>query len=748
MTLDSAGWTPQSVLRPQYLKAGTKPTGRVELKRLDEQLGRLKKADKWAAAVELLEGARRRELEPSKLLTFNVVLGTLAVHRQWRDALEFFSLYAQRGLFADIVSVGSLLGALAVRGSPWWLGVACFSRLRHTGLRVTSLVKNACMKLAAIGGQWRRVRQSLADYAGEGLLPNRSSFNHVLGCCQHGGKWADAIQLVRLLRAAFLSADAMSYASALHALRTAKKWRSSVWALADMSTKALQPCFFEFNIVLQACDQASQDSDIVGRILESMESALVAINAQTFNHVIAMCAGSERWRRGCYYLGRMRRSGIRYTGPSYLHKVSCSRRSSWELMLTALASSADDGVVSDRVLYSSVLKFLRWPLAMRVLSSIFAAGHKCASPTYNQIMLRSQGDGWTTALDLHSEMKASAMRVCEISRTSLVTSCCSNGKPDLTSVGDNMRQHGSRWGLLVEYLSELHQASTPRCLQMYNSVIGELGNCEEWRCALGLLRELKHSKLEPWMSTYAQALRTCTEEGHCANLFEHYTAADEPQRSLVFLLALQWLESEDMLDDRLFTLSSQLLWTWGKEIDGSVKSPPVQSLDRGSEIWDDSTGPAPHVIEERKHVLAVWKPPGWTVTVNDPFASAASPRWGAMHAARVPSNAYALPAWISYTLADRSAVAQDPQVQFGVLHRLDRGTTGPVLCAKTYQGYLQARLHFAARRIRKVYVCLVRGHVDLEEPWVIKAPLDTVGSPGNWRSQVCMSGRPACTEVV
>merc|ERR1712037_574014 len=82
----------------------------------------------------------------------------------------------------------------------------------------------------------------------------------------------------------------------------------------------------------------------------------------------------------------------------------------------------------------------------------------------------------------------------------------------------------------------------------------------------------------------------------------------------------------------------------------------------------------------------------------------------------------------------------------GIVHRLDWQTSGVLLCATSYQGYYAAKLQFAARRVRKRYVCLCHGHMPSELRW-LQGSLLAVLQRNAWRSIVVADGARACTEV-
>eukprot|EP00408_Alexandrium_pacificum_P008532 CAMPEP_0171208408 /NCGR_PEP_ID=MMETSP0790-20130122/28072_1 /TAXON_ID=2925 /ORGANISM="Alexandrium catenella, Strain OF101" /LENGTH=455 /DNA_ID=CAMNT_0011674001 /DNA_START=1 /DNA_END=1366 /DNA_ORIENTATION=- len=122
----------------------------------------------------------------------------------------------------------------------------------------------------------------------------------------------------------------------------------------------------------------------------------------------------------------------------------------------------------------------------------------------------------------------------------------------------------------------------------------------------------------------------------------------------------------------------------------------------------------PRVLVEQTHVLVLAKPPGWTVTVNfDDWRE--ERREEAQVAQGVASNKVGadrdprsrrVQDWVAENLGPLFPVLQDGRAQHGLVHRLDRETSGVLLVAKSYQGLELSRLQFVARRVLKEYVCL------------------------------------------
>ncbi|CAE7833839.1 unnamed protein product [Symbiodinium sp. CCMP2592] len=80
--------------------------------------------------------------------------------------------------------------------------------------------------------------------------------------------------------------------------------------------------------------------------------------------------------------------------------------------------------------------------------------------------------------------------------------------------------------------------------------------------------------------------------------------------------------------------------------------------------------------------------------------------------------------------------------------RLDVNTSGAVLCAKSYKGYLFAQLQFLARRVRKEYVCVCSGWLGPSTRWLQASLLEVEdGESNDARSIVSERGRLSKTEI-
>lgn len=86
----------------------------------------------------------------------------------------------------------------------------------------------------------------------------------------------------------------------------------------------------------------------------------------------------------------------------------------------------------------------------------------------------------------------------------------------------------------------------------------------------------------------------------------------------------------------------------------------------------------------------------------------------------------------------------DGDTRFGIVHRLDRATSGVMVCAKNQETLSHLQKQFGARTVKKTYNAVVSGHLDLHEA-VIDIPLErNPNAPATYRPG--KSGKSAITE--
>lgn len=170
-------------------------------------------------------------------------------------------------------------------------------------------------------------------------------------------------------------------------------------------------------------------------------------------------------------------------------------------------------------------------------------------------------------------------------------------------------------------------------------------------------------------------------------------------------------------------------------------------------------GSQPCIIHQHPDLCVLWKPPGWSVTVGG--GGGRGEEWEETSAGAELGRP--LQEWVEESLGLACPIARDSVAQHGILHRLDRDTSGVLALATSYRGYHAAHLCFTAKGVRKDYVCLCWGHLPLGtgcpvvqrwepgEGLMLTAPLTTVAL-GSVRRSVAAgpgeAGREARTEVL
>lgn len=145
----------------------------------------------------------------------------------------------------------------------------------------------------------------------------------------------------------------------------------------------------------------------------------------------------------------------------------------------------------------------------------------------------------------------------------------------------------------------------------------------------------------------------------------------------------------------------------------------------------------PGIIFENKELLAVDKPSGLLVhgvRVNS--------------ARRKDEIRAAEPTLVDWLLARRPEIAgvgDDPAERPGIVHRLDKATSGVIVVAKTQQAFLHLKSLFQEHRIRKTYFALVFG-VPRDLRGTIDAPIGI--RTGSLKRSIHASkmAKPAVTE--
>ncbi|BEL09001.1 RluA family pseudouridine synthase [Actinoplanes sichuanensis] len=194
----------------------------------------------------------------------------------------------------------------------------------------------------------------------------------------------------------------------------------------------------------------------------------------------------------------------------------------------------------------------------------------------------------------------------------------------------------------------------------------------------------------------------------------------------------------DQAVSRLFGLSRTAAATLVESGDALVDGVPrlkSEKVTAGS--WLEVTLPSPvappAVVAEPVHGLGIIYSDDDIVVVDKPVGVAAH-----------PSPGWTGPTVIGGLAAMGQNVATSGAAERqGVVHRLDVGTTGLMVVAKSEQAYTVLKRAFKEREVEKRYHAVVQGHLDPLRG-TIDAPIDRHPT-ADWKFAVMSSGKPSVT---
>lgn len=120
----------------------------------------------------------------------------------------------------------------------------------------------------------------------------------------------------------------------------------------------------------------------------------------------------------------------------------------------------------------------------------------------------------------------------------------------------------------------------------------------------------------------------------------------------------------------------------------------------------------PKILYEDKDLLLVDKPAGWLVH-------------GVYHKGEAKHNEETLVDWIAKKYPEIKDIGDVPAQRGGIVHRLDRETSGVMVIARTQESFTYLKKLFQTRDIHKTYQTLVWGRVKTDSG-VIDKPISII----------------------
>ena len=148
----------------------------------------------------------------------------------------------------------------------------------------------------------------------------------------------------------------------------------------------------------------------------------------------------------------------------------------------------------------------------------------------------------------------------------------------------------------------------------------------------------------------------------------------------------------------------------------------IQESARGVEL-DTADIPELHIVHSDEDILVIDKPLG---------------------VAAHPSIGWSGPTVVGVLTARGVSLSQlAPSERAGIVHRLDVGTSGLMVIAKSDRAYISLKEQFRSRQVRKIYHAIVQGHPDPTRG-TIDAPIDR-HPRDEFKFAVVADGKPSIT---
>ncbi|KAJ8604080.1 hypothetical protein CTAYLR_001789 [Chrysophaeum taylorii] len=170
-----------------------------------------------------------------------------------------------------------------------------------------------------------------------------------------------------------------------------------------------------------------------------------------------------------------------------------------------------------------------------------------------------------------------------------------------------------------------------------------------------------------------------------------------PQSPRLVLHAVHALTIAEILDSELLASASAFMSRWARPLDDACKDPSFKCESEIADSQGETRDDEPHVLCGTRHWKVVFKP-----------------------------------------------------AIYGIAHRLDAQTSGPLLVANTYWGWAWLQLQFRSQRVQKRYVCLCYGRMTKSPGSLISRPIarEYVRGRIGKRGVVRKWGARAVTEIV
>jgi 23S rRNA pseudouridine1911/1915/1917 synthase len=200
-------------------------------------------------------------------------------------------------------------------------------------------------------------------------------------------------------------------------------------------------------------------------------------------------------------------------------------------------------------------------------------------------------------------------------------------------------------------------------------------------------------------------------------------AGDRVDAALSRLLGISRTRAADLAASGAVLVDGRAVGKSDRLVAGAWLEVDLTSLDEPAQVAPPEPVPGMRIVHDDADVVVVDKPVG--------VAAHPSPGWTG------PTVVGALAA-AGYRISTSGAAERQ-----GVVHRLDVGTSGLMVVAKSERAYTSLKHQFKVREVDKVYHAVVQGHPEPTEG-TIDAPIGRHPSQ-DWKFAVVADGKPSVT---
>merc|ERR1711966_189895 len=148
---------------------------------------------------------------------------------------------------------------------------------------------SACEK----GGQWEKATSLLKLMHAAGLQPDVITYNATISACEKGRQWEKALSLLEQMRGDGVTPDVISYSATISACEKGGQWEKALSLLGEMRDEGIKPNVITYNAAIAACVKDGQWKKAL-LLSKQMRKLGNQPDAFTYAAVIQACASAEQ----------------------------------------------------------------------------------------------------------------------------------------------------------------------------------------------------------------------------------------------------------------------------------------------------------------------------------------------------------------------------------------------------------------------------------------------------------------------